>query len=53
MITLDYCKKCGWIMEYIPRSHQEAIQEIIGVKKRRGHMRCPNCGTIKKIKKVS
>ena len=47
-INMNYCKKCGWIMEYIPRSYLEYIQEIIGKKDKRGYWKCPNCGFIKK-----
>jgi len=47
-IIVDYCKKCGWIMEYIPRSYREHIEEIIGRKNKRGYWRCPKCGIIKK-----
>ena len=49
---MEYCKKCGWIMEYRPRSFQEHINEIIGKQNRRGLWKCPNCGSIKTIKKV-
>jgi len=38
------CKKCGWILEYIPRSFREQIEEIIGGKVKRGYWKCPNCG---------
>ena len=44
---MKYCKKCGWIMEYRPRSFQEHIKEIIGEQNKRGHWECPNCGSIK------
>ena len=37
------CKKCGWELEYIPRSFQEQIREIIGEQDRKGYWRCPNC----------
>ena len=37
------CKKCGWELEYIPRSFQEQIREIRGGQKRKGYWRCPNC----------
>jgi len=49
---VDYCNKCGWIMEYIPRSYREYIEEIIGKKPKKGYLRCPNCGTIKKTIKL-
>jgi len=42
------CKKCGWRLEYIPRSFQEQIREIIEGQKRKGYWRCPNCGYKKK-----
>ena len=38
------CKKCGWELEYIPRSFREQIEESIGGQKRKGYWRCPNCG---------
>jgi len=38
------CKKCGWELEYIPRSFQEHIREIIGGQRRKGYWMCPNCG---------
>ena len=38
------CKKCGWKLEYIPRSFREQIEEIIGGKAKRGYWMCPNCG---------
>jgi len=38
------CKKWGWMLEYIPRSFREQIEEIIGEQKRKGYWRCPNCG---------
>ena len=38
------CKKCGWELEYIPRSFQEQIKEIIREQKRKGYWRCPNYG---------
>ncbi len=38
------CKKCGWELEYIPRSFREQIEEIIGDKVKRGYWECPNCG---------
>jgi uncharacterized Zn finger protein len=50
-IIVEYCKKCGWIMEYRPRSFQEHIKEIIGKQNRQGYLKCPNCGSIKTIKK--
>ena len=45
---MKYCMKCGWIMEYIPRSFQEQIKEHIEEQKKQGYWICPNCGTIKK-----
>jgi len=42
------CKKCGWILEYIPRSFREQIEEIIGSKVKRGYWKCPNCGIEKR-----
>ena len=44
------CEKCGWFMDYIPRSYREYINEILGNKNKRGYWECPNCGSIKKIK---
>jgi uncharacterized protein with PIN domain len=41
------CKKCGWVLEYIPRSFHEQIEEIIGNKIKRGYWKCPNCGSKK------
>ena len=38
------CNKCGWELEYIPRSFREQIEEIIGGKVERGFWECPNCG---------
>ena len=38
------CNKCGWELEYIPRSFREQINEIIGGKVKRGYWKCPNCG---------
>ena len=38
------CKKCGWELEYIPRSFQEQTREIIGEQDRKGYWMCPNCG---------
>ncbi len=38
------CKKCGWVLEYVPRSFREQIEESIGGQKRKGYWRCPNCG---------
>jgi rubredoxin len=38
------CKECGWMLEYIPRSFREQIEESIGGKKRKGYWKCPNCG---------
>jgi hypothetical protein len=29
------CKKCGWMLEYIPRSFQEQIREIIREQERK------------------
>jgi hypothetical protein len=31
------------MLEYIPRSFREQIEESIGGQKRRGFWRCPNC----------
>jgi len=45
------CNKCGWELEYIPRSFREQIEEIIGNKVKRGYWRCPNCGFKKHSKK--
>ena len=44
---MKYCKKCGWMLEYRPRSFREQIEEIIGSKVKRGYWKCPNCGSIK------
>ena len=44
---MKYCKKCGWKMEYIPRSFQEYIKETIGEQNKRGYWEYPNCGSIK------
>lgn len=44
---MKYCKKCGWKLEYRPRSFQEHIREIIGDNKERGKWICPNCDSIK------
>jgi ribosomal protein L34E len=55
------CKKCGWELEYIPRSFREQIKEIIEERDRKGyytkskkrdtiHM-CPECLTHLKFKK--
>jgi len=38
------CIKCGWELEYIPRSFREQIEEIIGGKVKRGYWKCLNCG---------
>ena len=46
-MIMKYCKKCGWMMEYTPRSFQEHIKEIIGEQKKKGSWICPNCGAIK------
>ena len=43
------CKKCGWMLEYIPRSFQEQIKEVIAGQERKGYWRCPNCG-FKKVR---
>jgi len=51
MKTMNYCNKCGWVMQYIPRSYQEFIQETIGGKNKSGYWKCPNCGSIKHNKK--
>ena len=45
---MEYCKKCGWMMEYGPRSFREHTNEIIGKQNKRGHWECPNCSYIKK-----
>jgi len=42
--TIMICKKCGWMLEYVPRSFREQIEESIGGQKRKGYWRCPNCG---------
>ena len=47
---MEYCKKCGWMMEYRPRSFQEHIKEIIREQNQRGYWKCPNCGFIKNSK---
>ena len=41
---MKYCKKCGWMLEYRPRSFRAQIEEIIGGKVKRGYWKCPNCG---------
>jgi ribosomal protein L34E len=41
---MKYCKKCGWMLEYIPRSFQEQIKEVIDGQERKGYWRCPSCG---------
>jgi len=46
---MKYCKKCGWMLEYRPRSFREQIEEIIGNKIKRGYWKCPNCG-FKKVR---
>lgn len=38
------CKKCGWELEYVPRSFQEQVIEIIEGQKRKGYLLCHNCG---------
>lgn len=48
---MEYCEKCGWVMEYKPRSFQEHIQEIIGGQEKSGYLECPKCGLIKKCEK--
>ena len=48
---MKYCKKCGWKMEYIPRSYREHINEIIGGQNKRGYWECPNCGSIKRFRR--
>ncbi len=40
------CNKCGWMLEYVPRSFREQIEESIGGKERKGFWRCPNCNFI-------
>ena len=40
---MKYCKKCGWMLEYRPRSFQEQIKEVIGGQKKKGYWICPNC----------
>jgi rubredoxin len=50
MIKMKYCKKCGWILEYRPRSYQEHIMEILGKQKKSGYWECPKCGSIKKLR---
>ena len=47
---MKYCRKCGWMMEYRPRSFQEHIKEIIGEQNKRGYWKCSNCGFIKNSK---
>jgi len=44
------CKKCGWVLEYVPHSFREQIEEIIGGQDRRGYWRCPNCNSKKSVK---
>ena len=48
---MKYCKKCGWKLDYKPRSFQEQINEIIGKQEQRGYWECPNCGFIAHSKK--
>ena len=43
---MKYCKKCGWIMVYQPRSFQEQIKEFMGEQDRKGFWKCPNCNMI-------
>jgi len=43
ILNIMICKKCGWMLEYIPRSFQEQIEENIGGQKKKGYWRCPNC----------
>ena len=38
------CKKCSWVLEYVPRSFQEQTRESIGGRDRKGYWMCPNCG---------
>ena len=45
-IKMKYCKKCGWKMDYIPRSFIEQVREIRGEQVKRGYWKCPNCSTI-------
>jgi ferredoxin-thioredoxin reductase catalytic subunit len=45
---MKYCKKCGWKMEYRPRSFQEQIKEIVGEQEKRGYWMCPNCDYLNK-----
>ena len=47
---MKYCKKCGWVLKYVPRSFREQIEESIRGQKRKGYWRCPNCGSIKNSK---
>ena len=49
-MTVKYCKKCGWKLDYQPRSFQEQIREIMGKQNKRGYWRCPNCDVIKNTK---
>jgi Zn ribbon nucleic-acid-binding protein len=49
-VNMKYCKKCGWKMDYRPRSFQEQIREIIGEQVKKGFWKCPNCGFIIKGK---
>jgi len=41
---MKYCKKCGWMLDYRPRSFRAQIEEIIGGEVKRGYWMCPNCG---------
>ena len=49
---MKYCKKCGWVLEYRPRSFQEQISEIIGKQKERGYWKCPNCDSTNNSKDI-
>lgn len=49
---MKYCKKCGWVLEYIPRSYQEYIRETLGEQKKRGYWKCNKCGNITRSKKT-
>lgn len=49
---MKYCKKCGWVLEYVPRSYQEHISEILGTQKKRGYWKCNKCGNLTSIKKT-
>ena len=50
---MRYCRKCGWSLEYVPRSFQEQIKELIEGQSRTGYWKCYNCGSITKCKKTN